>query len=446
MRSPNGRLPAALLALALLAGTAACSGSGSGPGAHEPALTAPALPAGQRLAAGVVYQEFTAQGPAGPVRGHLVRIAPDAPVRLTGVHGRGLAEGQTVRDVARRGHALAAVNASYFDIRGGKGFAGYPGDPTGLYVEHGRVLSESRNDGAALLLGRRGDRLTARIAEVSTTGRIVASGPARAGGSGPAAPAERVLDGVDRVAGRLRPCGGPDAERRIEDGRPLTRDARTGLCQDPDEIVQFTPEWGADTPGGPRGGDSDGVEALLAADGTVRALRSPAGGPVPPGGSVLQGIGAGAGWLRAHARPGTRVTTTTTMTDPDGGPLPGGPVDSAVGGGARLLKGGELALNERDLARTERPARTVAGVTADGGVLLLVLDGREPGVSTGATLAEAAGLLRSLGAVDGLNLDGGGSSTMVVAGALRNRPRESTGDPVSERRVATALAVLPAGS
>ncbi|MET8506456.1 phosphodiester glycosidase family protein [Streptomyces sp. NPDC004787] len=423
-RAPHsGRLPAAVLALAVLGGAAGCSEGAPRP---APLKTAP-LPAGERLAPGVVYQEFTARGPAGPVRAHLVRIAPDARARLATAHGRTLAAAGTVRDAARRAGALAAVNASYFDIRGGKGFAGYPGDPTGLYVERGTVLSESRNDAAALLLGTEDGRPTARIARVATAGRLTADDGA-----------SRELDGVDRVAGRLRPCGGPDAERRVAAGRPLTRDARSGLCEDPDEIVEFTPEWGTGLPDGADGS----VATVLAADGTVRGLREPATGSMPRGSRVLYGIGAGADWLRAHARPGSRVTASTTLRDLDGAPVPGR-VESAVGGGARLLKGGELALGERDLGRPDRPARTVVGITGDGSVLLLVLDGRDPGVSAGATLAEAAELLRSLGAVDGLNLDGGGSSTMVVGGALRNRPRESKGDPVSEREVATVLAVVP---
>ncbi|MFE1228052.1 phosphodiester glycosidase family protein [Streptomyces sp. NPDC058745] len=420
MPRSTGRLPGPLLALMLLATTAACTTTDE----PRPGVQAPTLPQARQLAPGVGYQEFTADGPTGPVRGHLLRIAPDAPVRLTGLYGRQLAEPQTVRDAAGRARALAAINASYFDIRGGRGFAGYPGDPSGLYVQDGRVLSESRNDAAALLIDHADGRTTARIAAVRTTGRITTDG------------AGRPLDGVNRVAGRLRPC--PGAGRHTADHTPLTRDARTGLCKDPDEIVEFTADWGPTTPDGGR----DTAEALLDAQGTVRELRSPAGGPLTTGGRTLYGIGDGAHWLRTHARPGTRVNAATTLSTPNGEPLPG-TADTAIGGGARLLEDGRTLPAAPSSAKTDRPPRTVAGVTADGTVLLLVLDGREPGVSTGATLKETADLLRSLGAVDGLNLDGGGSSTMVVGDELVNSPRESTGDPVSERKVATALAILP---
>ncbi|MET9348023.1 phosphodiester glycosidase family protein [Streptomyces termitum] len=425
MASRRARRRAVALAavLALSAGTGACTR------AAEPGIAA--TPSGpvteRRLAPGVGYQESVHQGPAGPVRIAVLRIAPDARARITGAHGANMAVTQTVRQAARRAGALAAVNASYFDIKGGKAFSGYPGDPVGLYVEDGRVLSEARDDGAALLLGRRDGRLWARITQVATPGRVTA-----ADGT------ERRLDGVDRVAGRLRPCRGTDRDRLEAEGRSWREDPRTGLCADPDEIVEFTPSWGVDTPQGRRGS----VEALLDADGTVRRLRSPAGGPVPKDGRTLYGTGEGADWLREHAGPGTAPSLAMPLTDLSGTDLTAG-VETAVGGGRRLLDGGRVALGPRDLAATDRPPRTLAGVTADGSVLLVTVDGRDPGGSEGATLSEAAGLLRSLGAVDAVNLDGGGSTTMVVDGELRNRPREAVGDPVGERRVATVLAVLP---
>jgi exopolysaccharide biosynthesis protein len=83
------------------------------------------------------------------------------------------------------------------------------------------------------------------------------------------------------------------------------------------------------------------------------------------------------------------------------------------------------------------------GVAGDGRRLLLVtVDGRQPGYSAGMTLRELAALLRSLGARDALNLDGGGSTTFVVAPGggeprIANQPSDSTG----ERPVGNALAV-----
>ena len=91
-----------------------------------------------------------------------------------------------------------------------------------------------------------------------------------------------------------------------------------------------------------------------------------------------------------------------------------------------------------------RHPRTALGLAAGGRRLLLVtVDGRQPGYSAGMTLRELAELLLQFGATDALNLDGGGSTTMVLGAAngtsrILNQPSDSTG----ERPVANALAVV----
>jgi hypothetical protein len=87
---------------------------------------------------------------------------------------------------------------------------------------------------------------------------------------------------------------------------------------------------------------------------------------------------------------------------------------------------------------SSRNPRTGVGVTADGRILMVVVDGRQAGWSVGVSLPRFAAIFRRLGAVSALNLDGGGSSTMVVRGDVVNRP--SSGH---ERSVSTALMVLP---
>lgn len=69
----------------------------------------------------------------------------------------------------------------------------------------------------------------------------------------------------------------------------------------------------------------------------------------------------------------------------------------------------------------EQP-RTAIGVTADGHILIVVVDGRDPGYSRGVTLPELAELMTSLGAVTAYNLDGGGSSELWFNGEVVNQP------------------------
>jgi exopolysaccharide biosynthesis protein len=82
--------------------------------------------------------------------------------------------------------------------------------------------------------------------------------------------------------------------------------------------------------------------------------------------------------------------------------------------------------------------RTAAGLSGDGTTLfLLVADGRREGVP-GLTLPELGSLLRELGACSAVNLDGGGSSAMVIEGELVNQPSDGI-----ERIVANHLAIVP---
>ncbi len=88
--------------------------------------------------------------------------------------------------------------------------------------------------------------------------------------------------------------------------------------------------------------------------------------------------------------------------------------------------------------------RTAVGIGAGGRRLLfVVIDGRQPGFSAGATLEQTADLMRALGAREALNLDGGGSSALVVRN-FRDELRVITrpSDPNGERAVGNALAVL----
>lgn len=114
-------------------------------------------------------------------------------------------------------------------------------------------------------------------------------------------------------------------------------------------------------------------------------------------------------------------------------------VRDALAAGPMLVAAGELRLTLDEegffgsYLREPHP-RTAVGRTADGTLILMVVDGRQAR-SRGATLDELARLMLDVGAVDALNLDGGGSSTLVVNGTLVNRPTGGTG----ERQVMSAL-------
>ncbi len=110
-----------------------------------------------------------------------------------------------------------------------------------------------------------------------------------------------------------------------------------------------------------------------------------------------------------------------------------------IGGNPVLVKDGQV-VDETcyDSYFCFENPRTGVGATKDGEILFVVVDGRRPGYSEGMTLLQFARLMKHLGAVSALNLDGGGSSTMFVKGKVRNVTSDGP-----ERPVGSALLLLP---
>ena len=137
--------------------------------------------------------------------------------------------------------------------------------------------------------------------------------------------------------------------------------------------------------------------------------------------------------------------------DADGQRIEAADFTAALGGGPRLLRDGRTDIpraaegyvppNDPGWGRriADRNPRTMAGVDADGHLIVATVDGRQPGFSVGLSYVEGATLMRALGARDAINLDGGGSATMVIRGKVVNSPSDLEG----ERPVADSLEVVP---
>jgi exopolysaccharide biosynthesis protein len=91
---------------------------------------------------------------------------------------------------------------------------------------------------------------------------------------------------------------------------------------------------------------------------------------------------------------------------------------------------------------SDRHPRTAVGRMTNGKLLLVTVDGRQPQTSIGMSLYTLADLLLELGAVEAINLDGGGSTTMVVKHKVMNKPSDQTG----ERPVSDAILMFPPAS
>lgn len=120
-----------------------------------------------------------------------------------------------------------------------------------------------------------------------------------------------------------------------------------------------------------------------------------------------------------------------------------GSLREALGGAQLLVQGGKIELQRKDAFSLTRHPRTAAGIVNARTLLLVVVDGRHPDYSNGIPLDELARLMKDLGAKEAINLDGGGSSTLVsldpVTGTRIDRNRPSGG---RERAVANGWVLV----
>ncbi|WBB62347.1 phosphodiester glycosidase family protein [Streptomyces sp. WMMC500] len=341
---------------------------------------------------------------------------------LVASYGPDLENRETTSELATAARATAGVNAGFFVL---DPKAGAPGDPAGAGVYDGRVLSETVGTRPALVL--RDSARGTRVARLGWDGRVTAEG-----GTLP-------LDGIDRVPGLIRNCGG------TADDTPTALPRHDVTCADDDEVVAFTDEYGARTPAG------DGTEAVLDAGGRVVEVRSPRGGTLPAGGSAVQATGAHADELAALARTGEKLRIRHGLRDDRGRSVVTSGGTSVVNGGPELVRDGRVHVTPAADGMVQpgnpsfyygwmhkRNPRTLAGVDAAGRTVLVTADGRATD-SLGLSIPESADVARALGLRDAVNLDGGGSTTMAVGGEVINDPSDAAG----ERAVGDALLILP---
>jgi hypothetical protein len=199
-------------------------------------------------------------------------------------------------------------------------------------------------------------------------------------------------------------------------------------------IALFTSDYGASTP------RISGSYAVALAgfpastpntDITSTVASAPQNGSVgiAPGTAVLVARGIAATKLQAEAPIGATVALRLILQ-------PGwDTVGDAIGGGPVLVRSGRPVYRANEAFETSllapRHPRTAVGQTEDGRILLVAVDGRQSGYSVGMTTFEMAQTLVRLGAVRGMQLDGGGSTTLAFDGKILNRPSDKTERPIS---------------
>lgn len=346
------------------------------------------LGAPQTMAPGVEFYtslDPSLADPPGPSAIHLLRLDP-AKITLSSAHALDEMIGlETVDVIAARHQAIAAVNAGFFNTRNG--------DPASVLKIAGELVSD-----AAAVKGVVAIAPPGKGGQVLTFDQVSAKQEIRftSAGTDWTVP----IDGVDTTRGRGK-------------------------------LMLYTPTYHADT-------DTalNGTEII--ASGTpliIREVRSNMGHtPIPRDGVVLSFGGVELPAALAALTPGTKITVITNWKSVNH--VPPSVFESArdvVNGAGLLRRGGKAitdwkaeALNPATFLDARHP-RMLIGVDDRGFIWLVAIDGRQPGYAAGMDFKELQRLCDRLKLRDALNLDGGGSVTMVVKGRIVNRPSDPTG-------------------
>ena len=301
---------------------------------------------------------------------------------------------ENVSALTARTGAVAGINASFFP---------FAGNPLGFHVHKGEMVIEPAQERTVFYITKNG----APHFDVLTSHGTIAQGTDTI-----------TLDGLNR--------------------------APAASAANKNEVLLYTPIFFSTTlpskgrfevalrltPGLPLRGDTDVY-------GTVLRTGEDGKFPIEPNTVVLSGCGTGAAYLRRVAgKVGAKVTVRLDVKTSDGKPFDLSQVREAVAGSTRLLAGGKNIAETpagdvgSSMSTTQHP-RSAVGVTADGKILLVLVDGRQKGISRGIGLVELAHRMAAMGCVDAVNLDGGGSSALSVGGLIVNSPSGNVERPVA---------------
>lgn len=326
------------------------------------------------IAPGLIYREFLAGRSAGPVRAHLLEVDFKAGYALRPVLSNDSVAGiEALSEMAARSQAVAMINGPY-------------------YMRSGEILGLLKIDQTLVSTPD-----TPRTSfGVLPDGKIIFDSPAFTGHVELPDKTKIPIDGVNRGRGES-------------------------------ELILYNTYYAYWTL------TAGGGREYLVRDGRIVDIQND-NSVIPEGTVVLSASGRQA-WLMADLKIGDPLKIVQTL-----GPV-WDKVTQAVGAGPCLVKNGEIymtTLGEEfgsDVAGGRAP-RTALGITKDGKALLVVVDGRSRS-SVGYTLLELARFMLEQGAVEAMNLDGGGSSQMIIGSQIVNAPSDGR-----ERRLGAGIAVV----
>jgi exopolysaccharide biosynthesis protein len=330
--------------------------------------------------------------PEGPIAVYLLRLDLDKVQIASGLSNEEVMSAERVDAIATRHKAIAAINAGFFNVKNG--------EPVGLLKIGGELVSDTTlTRGVVAIHAPDGGRQQLYFDQASVRMQ-----------------AQFTMDNQTAVV----PIDGVDTTR--ERGK----------------LMLYTPAYHADTDTA-----GNGTEWVLGGKPlkVIDIRRDLGKTPIPRDGAVLSYGGLDLPPPLDWLLPGTTITFKNTWKILNG--TPEARVEEArdVTNGAGLLvrngqpmSGWQASENLVPGTFTDvRHPRTVMGIDRRGYLWLIAIDGRQPDYSVGMNFSELQALCKRLDLQQALNLDGGGSTTMVIGGDVVNRPSDATGPrPVSD--------------
>ena len=328
----------------------------------------------QVVAPGVIFREITRGRPGGPIKAYVLEVDFKAGNTLRPVLSNDSVAGvETLSEIADRLPNIAIVNGPYF-------------------MRSGEIIGLMKID------------------------RMIVSTPDVARTSLGVMPDGKLLFDTASYSGYAE----------LPDGTKVPIDG-VNRSRGDSELILYNPYYAYWTLT-----SGDGMEYTVRGD---RVTEVKAANSLIPDGAVVLSANGRAAWQMSGLKLGSRVKIVQKMETAWDRAV------QAVGAGPCLVKDGQIYLTTEDEqfggdVAGGRAPRTAVGVNAEGRALLVVVDGRRS-TSVGLSLAELAQFMLDLGAVDAMNMDGGGSSEMIVDGQIVNEPSDGR-----ERRIGAGIAVV----
>ena len=351
---------------------------------------------------GIEYAETTREIDKLPVKINLLRLDLTK-VRLDVVHAMDAAIGtETVSSMAKRHGALAAINAGFFRLD--KSI--FAGDAAGVLTIDGRLLSESYADRIALGISNNNKKTKVAFGHLKAYIFVSFSGNLTV-----------FADGINRES-KINESILYTSEF---DQTPVTNDIATEIVLKDCRSVCWKSEF-IESKGG----------TLIPEDGYVLSLQGEKRNLVTDAvrKKILSNSLKLATVVEMFQLLDSKKKTFNEMQD-------------IIGGVPQLIKNGviEITWEQEKYSKKDveiKHPRTAVAKLKDGKFLMVTVDGRSA-ESSGIGLQHLAEILLELGAIDAMNLDGGGSTTMFLDGKIVNKPSDKEG----ERKVGDAILVTP---